>query len=306
MPSVKIKYPQIQDEPGQIQGLGILQYIKLRFIHLCYEFKKHKFYSVIFSVLLLILSYLQLFSQLLDTSFLPDSSEEWGPFSFVTVALNLSRLYPYLGDGNSSALTLLFVYLLIALVVLYYAAFYYMHFSLTIRKLYFTMPLELGCIFGELLIWVLLVPVCEVFVDGFRCRSDGVSLLLNDVECNSTVHIIHMVFIAVGLTMYVFAALIIAFYFNDSRSYVTHTGEYGFARLDVNTEVYFCTYRIAVSLTRRWLIEEDLSWVILVFHAIYALPTAYMYYLYVPYLSLIHICRCRRYAVCRSRWSPYH
>eukprot|EP00826_Nyctotherus_ovalis_P033469 TRINITY_DN27135_c0_g1_i1.p1 TRINITY_DN27135_c0_g1~~TRINITY_DN27135_c0_g1_i1.p1 ORF type:complete len:119 (+),score=5.29 TRINITY_DN27135_c0_g1_i1:61-417(+) len=24
------------------------------------------------------------------------------------------------------------------------------------------------------------------------------------------------------------------------------------------------------------------------------------------YLSLIHICRCRRYAVCRSRWSPYH
>eukprot|EP00826_Nyctotherus_ovalis_P031198 TRINITY_DN24900_c0_g1_i1.p2 TRINITY_DN24900_c0_g1~~TRINITY_DN24900_c0_g1_i1.p2 ORF type:complete len:115 (+),score=4.28 TRINITY_DN24900_c0_g1_i1:153-497(+) len=22
------------------------------------------------------------------------------------------------------------------------------------------------------------------------------------------------------------------------------------------------------------------------------------------YLSLIHICRCRRYAVCRSRWSP--
>ena len=25
-----------------------------------------------------------------------------------------------------------------------------------------------------------------------------------------------------------------------------------------------------------------------------------------PFLSLIHIWRCRRYAVCRSRWSPYH
>jgi len=23
-------------------------------------------------------------------------------------------------------------------------------------------------------------------------------------------------------------------------------------------------------------------------------------------LSLIHICSCRRYAVCRSLWSPYH
>eukprot|EP00826_Nyctotherus_ovalis_P006358 TRINITY_DN11494_c0_g3_i3.p1 TRINITY_DN11494_c0_g3~~TRINITY_DN11494_c0_g3_i3.p1 ORF type:complete len:263 (+),score=57.44 TRINITY_DN11494_c0_g3_i3:136-924(+) len=27
---------------------------------------------------------------------------------------------------------------------------------------------------------------------------------------------------------------------------------------------------------------------------------------YMTSLSLIHICRCRRYAVCRSRWSPYH
>ena len=25
-----------------------------------------------------------------------------------------------------------------------------------------------------------------------------------------------------------------------------------------------------------------------------------------PQLSLIHICRCRRYSLCRSRWSPYH
>eukprot|EP00826_Nyctotherus_ovalis_P052386 TRINITY_DN662_c0_g1_i8.p3 TRINITY_DN662_c0_g1~~TRINITY_DN662_c0_g1_i8.p3 ORF type:complete len:137 (+),score=25.00 TRINITY_DN662_c0_g1_i8:345-755(+) len=27
---------------------------------------------------------------------------------------------------------------------------------------------------------------------------------------------------------------------------------------------------------------------------------------YVTYLSLIHICRCRRLLTCRSRWSPYH
>ena len=31
-----------------------------------------------------------------------------------------------------------------------------------------------------------------------------------------------------------------------------------------------------------------------------------MYILSVLGLSLIHIWRCRRYAVCRSRWSPYH
>eukprot|EP00826_Nyctotherus_ovalis_P054426 TRINITY_DN7125_c0_g2_i15.p1 TRINITY_DN7125_c0_g2~~TRINITY_DN7125_c0_g2_i15.p1 ORF type:complete len:405 (-),score=56.96 TRINITY_DN7125_c0_g2_i15:21-1235(-) len=30
------------------------------------------------------------------------------------------------------------------------------------------------------------------------------------------------------------------------------------------------------------------------------------FYRYLITLSLIHICRCRRYAVCRSRWSPYH
>eukprot|EP00826_Nyctotherus_ovalis_P046612 TRINITY_DN5289_c0_g1_i2.p2 TRINITY_DN5289_c0_g1~~TRINITY_DN5289_c0_g1_i2.p2 ORF type:complete len:181 (+),score=50.54 TRINITY_DN5289_c0_g1_i2:141-683(+) len=27
---------------------------------------------------------------------------------------------------------------------------------------------------------------------------------------------------------------------------------------------------------------------------------------HIPYLSLIHICRCRRIERCRSRWSPYH
>eukprot|EP00826_Nyctotherus_ovalis_P013866 TRINITY_DN13809_c0_g1_i6.p1 TRINITY_DN13809_c0_g1~~TRINITY_DN13809_c0_g1_i6.p1 ORF type:complete len:180 (-),score=22.94 TRINITY_DN13809_c0_g1_i6:15-554(-) len=31
-----------------------------------------------------------------------------------------------------------------------------------------------------------------------------------------------------------------------------------------------------------------------------------LFFLQSIYLSLIHICRCRRYAVCRSRWSPYH
>eukprot|EP00826_Nyctotherus_ovalis_P011633 TRINITY_DN13027_c0_g1_i13.p2 TRINITY_DN13027_c0_g1~~TRINITY_DN13027_c0_g1_i13.p2 ORF type:complete len:118 (+),score=14.86 TRINITY_DN13027_c0_g1_i13:125-478(+) len=29
-------------------------------------------------------------------------------------------------------------------------------------------------------------------------------------------------------------------------------------------------------------------------------------YGYILYLSLIHICRCRRSTLCRSRWSPYH
>eukprot|EP00826_Nyctotherus_ovalis_P029541 TRINITY_DN23363_c0_g1_i2.p1 TRINITY_DN23363_c0_g1~~TRINITY_DN23363_c0_g1_i2.p1 ORF type:complete len:183 (-),score=20.61 TRINITY_DN23363_c0_g1_i2:24-572(-) len=33
---------------------------------------------------------------------------------------------------------------------------------------------------------------------------------------------------------------------------------------------------------------------------------AQMQYNSMQALSLIHICRCRRYSVCRSRWSPYH
>ena len=39
-------------------------------------------------------------------------------------------------------------------------------------------------------------------------------------------------------------------------------------------------------------------------------PTLETYKYHMPgeqeYLSLIHICRCRRYSLCRSRWSPYH
>ena len=34
--------------------------------------------------------------------------------------------------------------------------------------------------------------------------------------------------------------------------------------------------------------------------------TSVYFYVYILYLSLIHIWRCRRYSLCRSRWSPYH
>ena len=46
------------------------------------------------------------------------------------------------------------------------------------------------------------------------------------------------------------------------------------------------------------LIKEPLSWV----RFIYVIKIQVK----IPNLSLIHIWRCRRYAVCRSRWSPYH
>jgi len=283
MSETKIKYPRIKDELGQIQSAGFLQFVRVKFIHLCYEFNKHKVYSTFFSAFLMIVGYFQLYSQLLDASFLPNVSEEWGPFGFMTIILKIARLSPYIGDSASSSSTLLLVYFLISLIVLYYLGFYYMHFSLTIQKLYFTLPLKLACIFGEILIWVLIIPVCEIFIDIFRCNPQDMSLSLNDVKCNSVAHIIHMVFVGIGLIMYIFAGIVISFYFNDSQPCTNHTGEYGFSRLDINTEIYFCVFRVIIGVARRWLAEGELYWVILIFHLIYALPKAYVYYYYVPY-----------------------
>ena len=47
---------------------------------------------------------------------------------------------------------------------------------------------------------------------------------------------------------------------------------------------------------------------ILVGISMYATLFSTITYLGAPgeYLSLIHICRCRRLLTCRSRWSPYH
>ena len=42
------------------------------------------------------------------------------------------------------------------------------------------------------------------------------------------------------------------------------------------------------------------------FHHIDIMWRCFKCYLFQLYLSLIHIWRCRRYSLCRSRWSPYH
>eukprot|EP00826_Nyctotherus_ovalis_P036773 TRINITY_DN3289_c0_g1_i2.p1 TRINITY_DN3289_c0_g1~~TRINITY_DN3289_c0_g1_i2.p1 ORF type:complete len:408 (+),score=115.31 TRINITY_DN3289_c0_g1_i2:73-1296(+) len=56
---------------------------------------------------------------------------------------------------------------------------------------------------------------------------------------------------------------------------------------------------------------EGLQWVLYYYYKGVKHWGWYYSYHYAPLvsdisLSLIHICRCRRYAVCRSRWSPYH
>eukprot|EP01022_Parablepharisma_sp_SALTPOND_P016263 TRINITY_DN2359_c0_g1_i1.p1 TRINITY_DN2359_c0_g1~~TRINITY_DN2359_c0_g1_i1.p1 ORF type:complete len:1978 (-),score=184.73 TRINITY_DN2359_c0_g1_i1:941-6763(-) len=285
MSHTKIKYPQSNDEMGQTPTNTLIQSIKNRFIHMCYEFNKYRFYPWFFSALLLIISYCQIYAQLFDSSFIPRNSDEWGPFMFVATLTDLLRISPYVGGTPDSSQTLAFVYIMFSLIVLYICSFYYMHRSINIRKLYFILPIELACLYGECLIWIFIIPVCEVYVSIFFCNSDGTVQLLPAMKCWSTEHSIHTAFVTAGLVLHVCAALIVALYFNESRPYVATSGEDGLTRLDTNGEVYYCAYRILISLLGQWLIEKELNWVLLLAHFIYAVTLAYNYYRYVPYYN---------------------
>eukprot|EP00826_Nyctotherus_ovalis_P063824 TRINITY_DN935_c0_g4_i3.p1 TRINITY_DN935_c0_g4~~TRINITY_DN935_c0_g4_i3.p1 ORF type:complete len:458 (-),score=183.87 TRINITY_DN935_c0_g4_i3:18-1391(-) len=61
----------------------------------------------------------------------------------------------------------------------------------------------------------------------------------------------------------------------------------------------------AIRARRKFITEKDLLEAVdkvIKGYSKFSATNKYMVY----NLSLIHICRCRRYAVCRSRWSPYH
>jgi len=283
MSQSKIKYPQSNDELGQPITFTFFQSVKNRFVHMCYEFSKHRFRPPFFTTIILLISYFQVYAQLLDPAFVPRISDEWGPFSFIATLLDLFRISPYvIGNGSQ---TMVFVYIMMGLVLLYGLTFYYMHQSINIRKLYFVLPIELACVYGECLFWVLLVPVAEVYISVYFCNANGNSELFNDIPCWSTQHTIHTAMISLGLLLHICAAFVIAFYFNESKPYSGVTGEDGFARLDTSVEIYYCAYRLIISLLGRWLISKDLSWVLLFLHFLYAASLAYYYYRYVPYYN---------------------
>ncbi len=285
MSHTKIKYPEPTEEGTQSAPITFMQALKNRFIHMCYEFNKYRFYPPIFSGMLMLVSYIQIYAQLLDSHFIPRVSDEWGPFDFIATLLDLIRLSPQLGGTVDASLTLAFVYAMLALVILFILSFYYMNHAITIRKLYFVLPIQLACLYGECLLWVLITPICELYVDIYFCTSDNNVLLLPSITCWSTQHSIHMALITIGLVLNIVAAFVVAFYFNESRPYSATGGEDGLARLDTNSEVYFCSYRVIISLLGRWLIERDLNWVLLVMHFFYATIFAYKYYRYVPYYN---------------------
>lgn len=108
MSSLKFKYPKTKDNDGKGYIGGCLRYAKYRFIHVCHEYCRHRYFSATFTCLLISMSYLQMYGQLLDSSFIPRSSEEWGPFSFMTTIMDLFRLTPHMDSSASSALVLFF------------------------------------------------------------------------------------------------------------------------------------------------------------------------------------------------------
>eukprot|EP01022_Parablepharisma_sp_SALTPOND_P016641 TRINITY_DN248_c0_g1_i1.p1 TRINITY_DN248_c0_g1~~TRINITY_DN248_c0_g1_i1.p1 ORF type:complete len:1944 (-),score=172.22 TRINITY_DN248_c0_g1_i1:9089-14920(-) len=258
-----------------------------RIIHVCYSINRHRSCPVILAAFLLLISYFQIFGQLLDKHFIPRDDADWGPCMFMGNIFDLSRISPLLleSPGNEAWV---FIYFSIICLVLYIAAIYFMHYSIQIKKLYFVLPIELCSFFSAVLLWILIGPICEVYISIFYCTYDIEQpsvLLLPKTKCWAGTHVIMATVLGLCMAFYIVLSIGVALYFNASNPSFLSSREDGLSRLDTNTELYYCLFRIITAILFRWLLDRKLEWVFLLIHLIYAIIFAYRYYKNVPYYN---------------------
>eukprot|EP00826_Nyctotherus_ovalis_P051031 TRINITY_DN633_c0_g7_i1.p2 TRINITY_DN633_c0_g7~~TRINITY_DN633_c0_g7_i1.p2 ORF type:complete len:137 (-),score=15.86 TRINITY_DN633_c0_g7_i1:16-426(-) len=134
----------------------------------------------------------------------------------------------------------------------------------------------------NLVTWALLSPFVEVYLSVFNCE-DSHHKFTESMKCFGGLHIFIMVLSIILVVILLTVALLGSIFFKE-----THLNkDNAHARLENNCAILLFLYRLIFSVENTFI--SHVSFVVIL-----------------GSLSLIHICRCRRYAVCRSRWSPYH
>lgn len=285
MTSTKVKNFHESDELGQpVPPRTWAQYLKDRIIQISYQFNLNRFSPPIFSSCLIFCSYFQIYDQLLDSPMVPRTSDEWGPFQFVATFLDFARLTPII-DGAGTAYSLTFLYSFFCMNVLFLLSFYYMHYSITIKRLFFIFPIEVASLYGSFLLWIIIFPVSEIYVMTYYCNDNGMATFYPDIVCWSTMHSIHTIFATFGLLFHIVSAFLVAFYSNESRPSTAAAEEDGMTRLDTNMEVYYLCFRIIIGLFARLILNKSLNWLLLLLHFLYAAAFSYNYCRFIPYYN---------------------
>jgi len=295
MKNEKLKKTVQFDEQGNILAVRpFCQVLHDHILQIYYSINKHRTFPVVLSTVLMLCSYLQIFSQLLDKSFLSRSDKTWGPFQAVATIIDLTRISPLIME-NPNGTVWVFIYFTFACLVLYIASIYFMHHSIMIRKLYFNMPIEACSIFSAILLWLLIGPICEIYAGIYYCTGDEINMtthaskqyafLMNNTECWSGLHILMASIVTLCLILYIVLTFSVAVFLNNSNPSFLSSNEDGMTRLDTNNEVYYAIFRIITSLLFKWLIDHEFTWVFLLCHLVYAIVFAYRYCRNIPYYN---------------------
>ena len=255
-------------------------------IHIYYSINQHKYCPVILAAVMILFAYLQLYSQLMDERLVPRNDKYWGPFLSVAEVLELTRISALLLDSSGSEVWV-FIYTSIIFLLLYIAGIYFMHHSIQIRKLYFVLPIEACSLFTSVLLWLYIGPICEVFVSIFYCTSgpNPEAILMPGTQCWSGIHVTMACVLCTSMIIYILLAIAAALYSNASNPSFLSSREDGLSRLDTNTELYNCLFRIITSLLFKWLLDKKLEWVFLLIHLVYGIVFVYRFYRAVPYYN---------------------
>ena len=139
-------------------------------------------------------------------------------------------------------------YCFILFLLCYFLQLIYIDYSIKIEKFYFTFPIKMLRFSSSFIFWVLLQPIIEVFISIFSCENEK-HIVDRDMNCWQGIHLFYIGLFSVCLISVVTIALLISFFYNESRPYHTDA----FSRLDSNFETYITLYRILITVMGHFL-----------------------------------------------------
>ena len=252
--------------------------IKRKLFEIYFVLMKERNISTHYGMILIIIPFLQLLGFLFyrKTRFPleDDLSESIAQF------LDVIRIYPALEEAKAGSGYLTFVFLMLIFIIGYICQLIYVHYSIGINKFHFLFPIRVLRLMSDLIIWVLFIPVVETMVSIFSCE-DGHHVVATDIQCWKGTHIIYIIIMGLGLFSFLFLSLLVAYFYNESRS----SSVDALARLDFNLEVLFMVYRFIAAVLAHFGTSTGLHWILILFYLLGSIHFVRLYIKYFPYYN---------------------
>eukprot|EP00826_Nyctotherus_ovalis_P010549 TRINITY_DN12774_c0_g2_i4.p1 TRINITY_DN12774_c0_g2~~TRINITY_DN12774_c0_g2_i4.p1 ORF type:complete len:298 (+),score=57.38 TRINITY_DN12774_c0_g2_i4:57-950(+) len=264
-----------------------------RVYNLYYELMRDRSVSTSFAAGLILTMFIQMIGFVYDKRADYPFDDEWySSISSVTAAF---RIYPAIEAAGNSTLYWITQYSFFVLLSIYIVLSLYVDYHLSKGKRFLKVPVGVLQVLSSVLYWILFLPIVENFVSVYLC-DEGYHVVDTSIKCWTGMHIFYCVFFTFALLLALVVVLLISVFYNESRADVKD----GLKRLDTSLELHISFYRLVMGIISHFLSNKSYNWLLPLCN------TFVLFYYTLLYLSLIHICRCRRIERCRSRWSPYH